>query len=168
MEVLAFNRQIFEMSKNVPANLREFARIVCANIKYLCFLLFGKGVETHGEGHHLAGASRNLKETLGIGVEASWRRCIDVADICCVVMIGSEPARRVCDVSFAKGIAIKPIEDLLGVVAEADAKMIDELNFACIADARKKRHLGIGGSATYQRATGVIADAADYRGADTG
>ena len=57
-------------------------------------------------------------------------------------------------------------EDLLGIVAECHAQVVDEPQLAVLVDASEERELREGRTAPDERAPGVVADAACHRGAD--
>ena len=57
VHVLGVNRQIFEMSKHVTADLGEFGRVIRAYVEEFGLLVFGKSIEANGENHHLPGAA---------------------------------------------------------------------------------------------------------------
>ena len=65
--------------------------------------------------------------------------------------------------------ALDPGEDLLGVVAERQAEVVDERHGPVGRGPRRiERHLGVGRPALDERAARVVADAAEHRGADAG
>ena len=57
VHILGINRQIFEMSKHVAADLGEFGRVIRADVKEFGLLVFGKSIEANGENHDLPGAT---------------------------------------------------------------------------------------------------------------
>jgi hypothetical protein len=77
----------------------------------------GKSVEANGKDHHLAGAAGGLEKPPRIGVEASRRIGVDVADMLFIVMIGGDTARGVLDVRLGKGVAVEPVENRFRIVA---------------------------------------------------
>ncbi len=105
-------------------------------------------------------------EALRIGVEARRRVGIDLAHVSRVTVVRSG-ARVVPDVGIRKLTAFEPAENLVGRLAEFDSQMIDEAQSARRIDPRKCRHFRIGRAALHQRTTGVVADPAEYRRADT-
>ena len=64
---------------------------------------------------------------MGIGIEARWGRCTDVADMGCIVVIGRYAVRIVRDVGVAESALFQLLEYRFGIVAEIDAEMIDEV-----------------------------------------
>ena len=58
------------------------------------------------------------------------------------------------------------VQQAFRVLAEVDAEVVDEFEFALFVDAGVERHFGVGGAAVDERAAGVVADAADDGGAN--
>jgi hypothetical protein len=56
VHVFGGDRQIVEMTKHVTSDLREFGRIIRADIEDFGLRHFGKRVEPDGENHDLSGA----------------------------------------------------------------------------------------------------------------
>src|ERR1700685_2702273 len=56
VQILALDREIAEVRKNVPADFGEFGRIVRADIEDLRLPLLGKSVEADREAYELPGA----------------------------------------------------------------------------------------------------------------
>ena len=90
---------------------------------------------------------------------------VDVADVGDVFAVRGPGLGRLGRGQVA---ALDPGEDLLGVVAERQAEVVDERDRAVRADLGVEAHLGVGRPALDQRAARVVADAAEHRGADAG
>ena len=69
MKVLAAYRQGLELGEDLPAERREFVRIVRAEIEGRAALLLREGVNSDGEDDDLARAARRVIEPRRIGVE---------------------------------------------------------------------------------------------------
>ena len=74
----------------------------------------------------------------------------------------------VADIVIFNPLVIKFAQDLFRGLAQLDTQMVDQLQFTLFVNTRKQRHLGICRAALYQRAAGVVANAANYRSANTG
>ena len=155
-----------EAREDVAADLGQLVGVVGADVEDRGLLLGLEGVEPHGEDRELAGAARRLAQPARVGVEAgrassasTSRTWVDV------LAVGGPGLGRLGRGQLA---ALDAGEDLLGVVAERQAEVVDEGDRAVRADLGVEAHLGIGGPALDQRAARVVADAAEHRGADAG
>ncbi|MNT22908.1 hypothetical protein D3C72_1583100 [compost metagenome] len=102
----------------------------------------------------------------GVCIEACRGIGIDLAHFLGVTRIGGSTAIPIADVCSAVVTVLQTLQDLLGRIAQRDAQMVDQLQFALCINLRIQRQLGVGRATAHQRATGVVADAAQHRGAD--
>ncbi len=82
------------------------------------------------------------------------------------MIVGVTPVMQ--HIAVLNAIVIQLAEDLLRRDAQIDAQVVHQGQFALLVDTRKQRHFGVGRAALHQRATGVIADPANHRRANTG
>ena len=71
-------------------------------------------------------------------------------------------------VAWLVAAGLQASEDFFGGGAEVDAEVVDQLQPAVAVQLGVEGHFGVGGAALDQGAAGVVADAADDRGADAG
>ena len=71
-------------------------------------------------------------------------------------------------IGIGETAAFECFQDRFRVVAEADAEMVDEVEIVGLIDAREQGELGEGRPAMDEGATGIVAYAAEHRGADAG
>ena len=145
--------------------LGQLVGVVGADVEDRGLLLGLEGVEADGEDRELAGAARRLAQPPRVGVEPGGRRGVDVADVGDVFAVGGPAFGGLWGGQLA---ALDAGEDLLGVVAERQAEVVDEGDRAVRADLGVEAHLGIGRPTVDQRAARVVADAAEHRGTDAG
>ena len=167
MDVLAGNRQAWQFGQQVTAHFGQIVRVVAADVEHRARLL-GEGVQAHGEQAQLAGRAGGLEQARRVGVEARRGVGVDIAHVLAVARVGSLGVFFVAHLLRRVVAVLQAGEDLLGAVAQLDPQVIDQLQRAVILHLRVERQFGIGRAAAYQGAAGVVADAAEHRGADAG
>lgn len=167
MNVLAGDRQALEAGQQLATDRGEAVGAIAADIEDLGSLLL-EGVQAHREHCQLAGRSRCLEVAAGIRIEACGSIGIDFAYFLGIAWIGSRTAVAIAHVGGRVVTGLQALQDLLGRITQRDAQMVDQLQLALRIDLRIQRQLGVGRATSHQRATGVVADAAQHRGTDAG
>ena len=151
----------------MAANFGQHVRLIGADIEHLLAFFRREGVEAHRKHRQLTRTAGGLKQAFRVGVVTRWRIRVHVAHAVHVIIVMSV-ATIVLHVAVFDALVVKLAEDLLWRLAKVNAQMVDQRQLALFINAGKQRHFGVGRAALHQRAAGVVADTANYRGADTG
>ena len=92
--------------------------------------------------------------------------CLDVTHVLLIIMVRAEPVGIVFDVLGTEVPILYSFEYLLGVAAEPDSEMIDEVYAPARVDLRVEGHLRKRRAAMNQPSPGVVADTAAYGSSD--
>lgn len=151
-------RAFFGRAFEVVAHLRREARLqIGARLLH--------AVVTHLQQQMMLEPIAVFDEPARVRIETRRRRCSEIMHMLAVLVIGREPPGGGRNIA-GKFACIQTTENGFGGVAQTDAKVIDEFQFALRRDAHVDRQLSNRGAAANQGAARVIADAARHRSAN--
>ena len=165
VHVFAGDGQVFEVFEDVAAQFGQGVGVMRTDVIDLLAFGLGEGVDAYREDDEAACRAGGLKKATRVVVVTRGGVGVDVAHAVLVFVVGGLAAGG-GDVGVCVVAALQAVQQAFRVLAEVDAKMIDQFEFAVFVHAGVKRHFGVGGTTVDERAAGVVADAADDGRAD--
>ena len=165
VHVFAGNGQVLEVFQDVAAQFGQGVGVVRADVIDLLAFGFGEGVDAYRKDDEASCRAGGFIEAARVVVVTRGGVGVDVAHAVLVFVVGGLAAGG-GDVGVCVVAALQAVQQAFRMLAEVDAEVVDEFEFAVFIDAGVERHFGVGGAAVDERAAGVVADAADDGGAD--